>query len=64
MVENIRNLHRLIETYEERLQGIKDKLNQLTDIVHTLVTNQNTQVNRNIQLGGEGDHMLNRGGFP
>lgn len=66
MADNTHNSHRQIEAHEECFQKIEERLNQLdllTDMVRTLVTNQNTQNHRKLQLKGEGDQRLNEGGF-
>lgn len=62
MAEITCNVHKQVETHEERLQVIEERLDQLTNMVHTIVANQNTLANRYIQIGGEGDHhMFNMG---
>ncbi|XP_042973080.1 uncharacterized protein LOC122304883 [Carya illinoinensis] len=55
-------LQRQVDSLEESSKTVNERLDQLTDMVRTLIANHNNIVNREVPLGHEGGEP-NRGGF-
>lgn len=53
-----------VDVHEETLQTMNERLDQLTDMMRTFMAHQNNSINRDLEVGLEGDQMHNRGGFP
>lgn len=55
-------LQKKVEAHDDVIQEMKERLNQLTDMVRKLVANQNTLPNRELQMVHNGEGQDNRRG--